>query len=125
MIYEDNPEFEETGMSNKPVRMGLNDQVTHELMQHQFNSKMNNKQQQLMNKFKPGMDLQQREFEEAMELDRILEEERRQQAMQFFKNKAENKYDDYMNKLETPNVKNVSKGMAGVLGGFGDTGGAR
>lgn len=66
--------------------------------------------------------MQQREFEEAMELDRILEEERRQQAMQFFQHKADDKFNSYVGQLETPNLKNKSKGMSGVLGGFGDTG---
>lgn len=78
-------------MTNKPVK--INDQVTQELLQHQFDQR---KQQQLMSKFKPGMDMKQREFEEAMELDRILEEERRQQALQFFQSKSENNYTNYL-----------------------------
>jgi len=66
--------------------------------------------------------MQQREWEEAMELDRILEDERRQQSMQVFASKADNNYESYMNKLEAPNIKNASKGIAGVFG-MGDTGG--
>lgn len=65
---------------------------------------------------------QQREWEEAMELDRILEEERRLQSMQAFAQKSENKYDTYMSSLDGPNIKNVSRGMQGVFG-MGDTGG--
>lgn len=66
---------------------------------------------------------QQREFEEAMELDRILEEERRQQSMQVFTQAADKKYDQYLAALEAPNIKNASKGVAGVFG-MGDTGSA-
>ena len=57
-----------------------------------------------------------------MELDRILEEERRQQSLQVFANQAENNYDKYMANLDGVNNKNKSKGMAGVFG-MGDTGG--
>lgn len=66
--------------------------------------------------------MQQREWEEAMELDRILEEERRQQSIQVFASAADKNYDKYLSKLENPNIKNASKGMAGVFG-MGDTGG--
>ena len=66
---------------------------------------------------------QQREWEEAMELDRILEEERRQQSVQVFAQAAEHKYDRYLQGLDVPNPKNASKGMQGVFG-MGDTGGA-
>ena len=41
-----------------------------------------------------------------MELDRILEEERRQQSIQVFVNKADNQYDKYLERLENPNIKN-------------------
>lgn len=57
-----------------------------------------------------------------MELDRILEEERRQQSLQVFANQAENNYDKYMHNLDGVNNKNKSRGMAGVFG-MGDTGG--
>lgn len=65
---------------------------------------------------------QQREWEEAMELDRILEEERRQQSVQVFAQAAESKYDRYLQGLDVPNIKNASSGMQGVFG-MGDTGG--
>lgn len=70
-----------------------------------------------------GYNPQQREFDEAMELDRILEEERRQQSLQAFAAKTDKTYNDYLSKLETPNIKNASKGIAGIFG-MGDTGGA-
>ena len=66
---------------------------------------------------------QQREWEEAMELDRILEEERRNQSVQVFASAAENNYDKYLQGLDVPNMKNHSSGMSGVFG-MGDTGGA-
>ena len=56
-----------------------------------------------------------------MELDRILEHERRQQSLQAFATKAESNYDSYLQGLDKPNPKNFSKGMAGVFG-MGDTG---
>ena len=37
LIHETNEEFEETGMTNKPVK--INDQVTQELLQHQFDQR--------------------------------------------------------------------------------------
>lgn len=57
-----------------------------------------------------------------MELDRILEEERRQQSMQVFAQNSDQNYNSYLQGLETPNIKNASKGMAGIFG-MGDTGG--
>jgi hypothetical protein len=57
-----------------------------------------------------------------MELDRILEEERRLASMQAFAQKSDNKFDNYMSGLDVPNNKNVSRGMQGVFG-MGDTGG--
>lgn len=57
-----------------------------------------------------------------MELDRILEQERRQQSIQVFASAADKNYEKYLDGLEAPNMKNASKGMAGVFG-MGDTGG--
>ena len=65
---------------------------------------------------------EQREWEEAMELDRILEQERRQQSTQVFAQAQESKYDRYLSGLDVPNIKNASSGMQGVFG-MGDTGG--
>ena len=56
-----------------------------------------------------------------MELDRILEGERRQQSLQAFSQKSDNNYDVYLQSLDKPNPKNASKGMGGVFG-LGDTG---
>lgn len=84
-------------------------------MQHQQN-------QYRQNKGKYGQ-VQQREFEEAMELDRILEQERRQQSMQVFKSAQETKYSQYLQGLDVPNMKNASQGMSNVFG-QADTGGA-
>lgn len=60
-----------------------------------------------------------------MELDAILEQERRQQSLQTFQNASDQKMDKYMQSLDVPNNKNVSRGMQGVFGssGGGDTGG--
>lgn len=75
---------------------GLNDQVTQELLQHQMagggnNGFGGNRQPGGFaggsnNRFKGGQPLssQQREFEEAMELDRMLEAERREVSMRAF-----------------------------------------
>ena len=46
-----------------------------------------------------------------MELDRILEEERRQQSMRVFAQQSENNYEKYLQQLDVPNAKNASKGM--------------
>ena len=108
---------------------GLTEQVNQELVQHQIKNnkygqpnfgggKYNNKGASM------GQGTQQREFEEAMELDRILEAERRQQSMEVFAQAADKKYDNYLARLEAPNIKNASRGIAGVFG-MGDTGGAR
>ena len=57
-----------------------------------------------------------------MELDRILEEERRQQAMQVFKQATDNNYEKYIENLQdNTNLKNASSGIHGVFG-MGDTG---
>jgi len=65
---------------------------------------------------------QQREWEEAMELDRILEQERRQQSVQVFAQAHDSKYDNYLSGLDVPNNKNVSSVSGGIFG-LGDTGG--
>lgn len=94
-------EFEDTDMSGA-AGYQLNEQVNQELMQHQmnkgnpigFNRLSNNPSYKNMK----GMNnSQQREFEEAMELDRILEEERRQQSMQAFAAQTDQKYESYLN----------------------------
>ena len=56
-----------------------------------------------------------------MELDRILEGERRQQSMAAFADKSTNNYESYLQSLDKPNPKNASKGMGGIFG-MGDTG---
>ena len=68
------------------------------------------------------MNLQIKEFEEANMLDQILEEERRNQSLQAFANHSDQKYDKYLASLDIPNIKNASRGVAGVFG-MGDTGG--
>lgn len=120
---QDDGGFGDTGLSGQGFN--LNEQVNQELMQHQMKkgqygvNRMSNNGP-LKNR---GYNPQQREFEEAMELDRILEEERRQQSLQAFAAKTDKTYNDYISKLETPNIKNASKGMMGIFG-MGDTGGA-
>ena len=102
---------------------GVNEQVNQELLQHQMMGKNNFLMKANLSKFQGNT--QQREFEEAMELDRILEEERRQQSIAVFVNAADKNYDNYLERLEAPNIKNASKGMSGVFGMGGDTGGPK
>ena len=42
--------------------------------------------------------------------------------MRVFQQQQESKYENYMAGLDVPNIKNASRGMAGVFG-MGDTGG--
>jgi hypothetical protein len=58
----------------------------------------------------------QRELEEAMELDKMLELERRNQSMDVFEKKLDEKYDSYFQNINVPNFKNVSQGMKGIMG---------
>ena len=77
---------------------GLETQVNQELLQHQM-AGMNYKKAPVGKKYPGGgfqNKQQQREWEEAMELDQILEEERRLQSMQAFQQASENKFDNYM-----------------------------
>ena len=66
---------------------------------------------------------EQREWEEAVELDRILEEERRQQSMQVFQNNTDMHYDRYLESLQNDGQR-LKNSSSGVLGAFGmaDTG---
>lgn len=63
--------------------------------------------------------LKQREIEEAMELDRMLEQERRNQSQDVFAKKYEQRLESYYNNLQNAhqtNMKNNSVGMKGVFG---------
>lgn len=60
--------------------------------------------------------LKQRELEEAMELDRMLEQERRNLSQDVFAKKYDEKFDSYFNHINVPNFKNQSSGVGGVFG---------
>ncbi|CDW85506.1 UNKNOWN [Stylonychia lemnae] len=93
--------------------------------QRQFNIKLsgngnyNSKNQLNQRNYK------QKEIEEAMELDRMLEQERRNQSHDVFQKKYEEKLDQYYNNLsnaQQSNMKNHSTGMKGIFGGsIGET----
>jgi hypothetical protein len=55
-------------------------------------------------------------LDEAMELDKMLELERRNQSMDVFQEKLDEKYDSYFQNINVPNYKNVSQGMKGIMG---------
>lgn len=59
----------------------------------------------------------QQEWEEAVELDRILERERDSTSKQVLHSRQEDNYNEYMDRLQNPNTKNMSSGLSGILGG--------
>ncbi len=61
-----------------------------------------------------------------MELDRMLEIERRNQSHDIFQKKYEEKFDNYFNNISVPNYKNNSSSMRGIFGSIhgGDNGGS-
>ena len=61
----------------------------------------------------------QREWEEAVELDRLLEVERNQQSKARLVRQQEDAYNGYMDRINNPAMKNVSSGMSGILGPTG------
>ena len=61
----------------------------------------------------------QQEWEEAVELDKILEAERRQTSLKKIKESQENNYQSYMERVSLPGMRNYSSGMTGVLGNGG------
>lgn len=61
----------------------------------------------------------QQEWEEAVELDRMLEEERKQQSMQRLVQKSEERHNQYMEKISQPAVRNYSSNVSGLLGSSG------
>lgn len=58
----------------------------------------------------------QQEWEEAVELDRILERERDITSKQALHSRQENNFNEYMDRIQNPNTKNMSSGLSGVLG---------
>ena len=61
----------------------------------------------------------QKELEEAIELDRMLEIERRNQSHDIFQKKVDEKFDNYFNSMsDVPNFKNNSSSMRGIFGGL-------
>lgn len=59
----------------------------------------------------------QQEWEEAVELDRILEDERNAVSKATLARKQDNNFNEYMERLSNPHLKNQSSGLSGVLGG--------
>jgi hypothetical protein len=60
----------------------------------------------------------QKELEEAIELDRMLEAERRNQSQDIFQKKVDEKMDSYFNNISSvPNFKNNSNSIRGIFGG--------
>ena len=58
----------------------------------------------------------QQEWEEAVELDRILEQERNAQSKATLVKKHDNNFNEYMERIKDPTLKNQSSGLSGVLG---------
>ena len=58
----------------------------------------------------------QQEWEEAVELDRILEQERNAASKANLVKKHESNFNAYMDKLKDPGLKNQSSGLSGILG---------
>ena len=58
----------------------------------------------------------QQEWEEAVELDRILEDERNAVSKATLARKQDNNFNEYMERLSNPHLKNQSSGLSGVLG---------
>ena len=61
----------------------------------------------------------QQEWEEAVELDKILEDERRQQSSKKLQQANDYQYQQYMDKVLNPGNRNYSSGISGILGGGG------
>ena len=61
----------------------------------------------------------QQEWEEAVELDRILEGERKQQSKKRMQQVQDNQYESYLQKVNDPSNRNYSQGISGILGGGG------
>ena len=58
----------------------------------------------------------QQEWEEAVELDRMLEQERNAQSKASLAKKQENNFNAYMERIKDPSLKNQSSGLSGILG---------
>jgi len=69
------------------------------------------------NNLPPMNKTRQQEWEEAVELDRILEQERNTVSKANLAKKQENNFNEYMERIKDPSIKNQSSGLSGVLGG--------
>ena len=74
-------------------------------------------QHQQQNNLPPMTKTRQQEWEEAVELDRILEDERNAVSKATLARKQDNNFNEYMERLSNPHLKNQSSGLSGVLGG--------
>ena len=66
--------------------------------------------------FPPMTKTKQQEWEEAVELDRMLEQERNIQSKANLAKKQESNFNAYMEQLKDRSLKNQSSGLSGVLG---------
>ena len=57
------------------------------------------------------------EWEEAVELDKILENERNAYSLKRLAAKQDDQYNNYLSQLANPNLKNGSNSIGGILGG--------
>ena len=64
----------------------------------------------------PMTKTRQQEWEEAVELDRMLEQERNAQSKATLAKKQENNFNAYMERIKDPSLKNQSSGLSGILG---------
>ena len=71
------------------------------------------------NALPPMTKTRQQEWEEAVELDRILEQERNAQSKAALARKQDQNFNEYMERLRDPALKNQSSGLSGVLGSSG------
>ena len=69
----------------------------------------------------PMTKTRQQEWEEAVELDRILEQERNAQSKATLARKQDQNFNEYMERLRDPALKNQSSGLSGVLGASGNS----
>ena len=59
------------------------------------------------------------EWEEAVELDKVLEQERNAYSLQRLVAKQDDQYSNYVSQIANPQLKNMSSGVGGILGSSG------
>ena len=63
------------------------------------------------------------EWEEAVELDRMLEQERRDVSIKRLQSNTDKQYDEFVSRASNPAQRHYSSGMSGVLGSSTPVGG--